>query len=87
MMATVVYFLSTIMCLACALLLLRSFKNGGNRLLLWSGICFIGLAVNNVIATIDVNTSRQLMDLSTVRLLISISSLSVLIFGLTWEST
>ncbi|MES2745685.1 MAG: DUF5985 family protein [Bdellovibrionota bacterium] len=87
MMATVVYLLSTITCLACALLLLRSYKRGGSRLLLWSGICFLGLAVNNAFATIDVNTSRELLDLSTARLLVSLGSLSVLIFGLTWEST
>lgn len=87
MMATIVYVLSVITCFACAVLLLRSYKRGGSRLLLWSGLCFLGLALNNALATIDVNTSRELLDLSTVRIALSIASLSVLIFGLTWEST
>lgn len=86
-MASIVYLLSTITCLACALLLLRSFKRSGSRLLFWSAVCFIGLGLNNALATIDVNTSRELLDLSTARLVLSISGLAALIFGLTWEST
>lgn len=85
-MASLVYSLSTLTCIACAYLLLRSFKRGGTRLLLWSGICFIGMAINNALATVDVNTSAELMDLATVRVVVSIVSLSILIFGLTWES-
>lgn len=87
MMATVVYLLSFVTCLACAILLLRSYRKGGARLLLWSGLCFIGLAFNNALATIDVNTSSAVIDLSTVRLFISLISVSILLFGLTWEAT
>lgn len=86
-MATIVYVLSAILCFSCALLLMRSFKRGGNRLLLWSGICFVGLMLNNVLATIDVNTATDLVDLSTIRLLIGIMSVSILVYGLIWEST
>lgn len=85
-MATIVYALSTLTCVACAYLLLRSFTRNGTRLLLWSGLCFIGLALNNALATIDVNTPTELMDLSTIRVVVSIVSVSILIYGLTWES-
>lgn len=85
-MASVVYTLSTITCIACVLMLLRSWKRGGSDLLLYSGLCFIGLAFNNALATIDVNTSLDLLDLSTVRLGISLLSVGILIFGLTWKS-
>jgi hypothetical protein len=85
-MASIVYALSTLTCIACAYLLLRSFKRTGTRLLLWSGLCFIGLALNNILATIDVNTPTDLMDLSTLRVMVSIVSVSILIYGLTWES-
>ena len=87
MMASLVYFLSSITCVACATLLLRSFKRGGQRLLLWSGLCFIGLAINNALATLDVNTPTEILDLTTVRLVFSLVSIGILIFGLTWEST
>jgi hypothetical protein len=88
MMASIVYILSSLTCIACAALLLRSWKRGGrlSKLLLCSGLCFIGLAFNNAFATIDVNTANELLDLSTIRLVISATSVSVLIFGLTWES-
>lgn len=85
-MASIVYALSTLTCIACAYLLLRSFKRNGTRLLLWSGLCFVGLALNNALATIDVNTPADLMDLSTIRVVVSIISVSILIYGLTWES-
>jgi len=86
MMATIVYVLSVLICVACAYLLFRSWRLGGSRLLFWSGICFVFLAVNNALATIDVNTASELMDLSTARLSCALLSLSCLIFGLTWES-
>ncbi len=85
-MATIVYALSTLTCIACAYLLLRSFKRNGTRLLLWSGLCFIGMALNNALATVDVNTAPEVLDLATVRVLVSLISLSTLVFGLTWES-
>jgi hypothetical protein len=85
-MASIVYALSTTTCIACAFLLLRSYKRTGTRLLLWSGICFIGLAMNNALATLDVNTPSELMDLATLRVVVSIISLGILTYGLTWES-
>lgn len=86
MMASIVYTLSSITCLACAFMLLRSWKKGSSNLLLYSGLCFIGLALNNGLATIDVNTSRDLMDLSTIRLVVSLCSVGILVGGLSWES-
>jgi hypothetical protein len=85
-MASIVYALSTLTCIACAFLLLRSFKRNGTRLLLWSGLCFIGMALNNALATLDVNTPSELMDLSTIRVVVSIISVSILIYGLAWEA-
>jgi hypothetical protein len=36
--------------LACALLLLRAYRQNSDRLLLWSGLCFLGLALNGMAA-------------------------------------
>jgi uncharacterized protein DUF5985 len=38
---------------ACALLLFRGYLRRRIRLLMWSGICFIGLTINNVALFID----------------------------------
>ena len=48
-MASVVYALCALTSLACAVLLLRAYRRSWARLLFWSGLCFVGLALNNVL--------------------------------------
>ena len=45
-MAAIVYILCALTSLTCAVLLLRAYRQNGVRLLFWSGLCFIGLALN-----------------------------------------
>ena len=52
-MSGIVYSLCAITALACSYLLLQAFWRGGYRLLLWSGICFAGLTVNNLLLVYD----------------------------------
>ncbi|TAJ96979.1 MAG: hypothetical protein EPO39_19640, partial [Candidatus Manganitrophaceae bacterium] len=52
-MAEIVYALSGITSLACAVLLLRSYARNQTRLLLWSSLCFFGLALNNFLLFTD----------------------------------
>ena len=52
-MAQAIYILCALTALACASLLLRSYFKSGHRLLLWSGLCFVGLSVNNLLLTLD----------------------------------
>jgi hypothetical protein len=84
-MISVIYILAAATCLLCAVLLLRGYKNQRNRLLLWSGICFIGLMLENVMMYVDLVTVPEL-DLSLVRRVIGLVALSLLLFGLIWES-
>lgn len=83
-MAGLVYVLCGVTSLLCAWLLLRAY--GANRapLLLWSGICFACLTVNNALLVAD----RVLLpdvDLSAWRLLPALLGLSVLLYGLIWH--
>ena len=48
-MAAMVYILGALTSLACAVLLLRGYSRGKKRLLLWSGLCFTGLALSNLL--------------------------------------
>ena len=48
-MAAVVYVLALLTSLACGVLLLRGHARTRQRLLLWSGLCFLGLAASNLI--------------------------------------
>jgi hypothetical protein len=80
-----VYLLCAATSAACALLLLRAFRRTGTSLLLWSGLCFVGLAVNNAMLVIDLMVATN-VDLSTWRLLPSVTGVALLLYGLVWES-
>jgi hypothetical protein len=84
-MATVVYALCALTSLACAVLLLRGYLRSRARLLLWSGLCFAGLAANNVLLLIDKRVVPT-MDLSLWRSLPALAGVVVLLYGLVWET-
>jgi Family of unknown function (DUF5985) len=46
-MAATIYGLCALTALLCTFMLLQAYRRGGYRLLLWSGLCFAGLTVNN----------------------------------------
>lgn len=84
-MATTVYALCALTSIACAVLLLRGYAAGRVRLLLWAGLCFVGLALNNVLLFIDMRVIPDL-DLSVWRSLPALGGLLLLVYGLVWES-
>lgn len=84
-MATLVYVLCALTSVACAVLLLRGYARNGVRLLLWVGLCFVGLALNNVLLVVDVRVVPD-VDLSLWRSLPALAGLMLLIYGLVWET-
>jgi len=84
-MAEAVYILATVTSAACAWLLLRAHAKSGVRLLFWSGIAFIGFALNNALLYVDILLLPQ-TDLSVLRLLPTLAGLALLCYGLIWES-
>ncbi|HEX2804019.1 MAG TPA: DUF5985 family protein [Sphingomicrobium sp.] len=81
---TVVYTLCFLTSSACAWLLARSFARSGARLLLWSCLCFVLLAANNLILIIDMLVLPDL-NLRLARLLFALAAVSVLLFGFVWD--
>ena len=71
---------------ACAGLLLRSYVQTRFRLLLWSGMCFVGLTLNNVLLVLDRLVFTQ-VDLSTWRLAIALAAIVLLLCGLILEGS
>lgn len=69
---------------ACAFLLARTYFRTGIRLLLWSAICFVLLAGNNLMVVLDLLILPDI-DLEVVRLTFSAAALSVLLFGFVWD--
>jgi len=84
-MSAIIYSLCALTALGCAILLLRGYRRSRYRLLLWSGLCFAGLTVNNLLLVID-KVALPEGDLSIARTLVSLGSMIVLLFGLIWDS-
>ena len=84
-MATLVYVLCALTSLACALLLLRGYRQSGARLLAWSGLFFVGLFLNNVLLIIDVRIVPE-VNLAVIRLLPALVGVMLLLYGMIWES-
>ncbi|MCP0621786.1 hypothetical protein KU644_23810 [Salmonella enterica subsp. enterica serovar Kentucky] len=85
-MAEFVYILGALTTLLCAVLLLRGYARGRQRLLLWSGLCFSGLTLSNILLFIDLVVLPSQIDLYLLRLATAALAMLVLVFGLIWES-
>lgn len=83
-MAPYVYILGFLVTLSCGILLSRAYVVGRKRLLLWSGVCFFGLAMSNLLLFIDLVLLPN-VDLYLVRLLVAAGSMLILLYGLIWE--
>ena len=80
-----VYVLCALTSLACAVLLLRAYRRMRQRLLLWSGLCFAGLSLNNALLVIDTRFVPE-TDLSLVRTLPALIGVSLLLYGFIWDA-
>lgn len=83
---SIVYALCALTSAACAVLLLRGYRRSGVRLLLWSGLCFLGLAINNILLFIDVRVVPD-VDLSLWRTIPAVAGVAILLYGLIWETS
>lgn len=86
-MAEAVYLLCALSSLLCAGLLLRGWRRTRTRLLLWSSVCFVGLAANNVLLFVDKVVLGPEVDLSPVRSTVALAALSAMLIGLICEGT
>ena len=84
-MARLVYCLCAFTSFACAVLLLRAYVQRRARLLLWSGLGFVGFALGNTLLVIDLLVVPTI-DLSLIRSLPVLAGLIVLIYGLVWDT-
>jgi hypothetical protein len=79
----VVYVLCALTSAVCAVLLARAFMRTRARLLLWSALCFAGLALQNAVLLIDKATPA--IDLSVPRTLPALVGVLILLYGLVWD--
>jgi hypothetical protein len=80
-----VYLLCTGTSFLCAGLLLRGYRRDRARLLLWSSLCFFGLALENGLLYIDRIIVPDL-DLAVLRRLPGLIAMVLLLIGLVFDS-
>jgi hypothetical protein len=84
--ATVVYTLCAFLSLACAALLLRAWTSSRRRLLLWSALCFMWLALSNVLLFVDLAILGDDADLRWARSATFLAGTATLLAGLIWDT-
>jgi hypothetical protein len=79
-MADVAFILCSLTGLACSILLLRGYRQSRASLLLWSGLCFLGLAANNMLLYLDMKVSA--VNLSIIRTIPAVAGICCLLYGM-----
>ena len=85
-MATAVYILCAATSIVCAFMLANSFRHTGARLLFWASVCFVGLALNNIVLVIDKVVIGPETDLSVWRSIPAFLGVAAFVYGLIWEA-
>lgn len=83
-MAGIIFALCALTAFACAWLILRGYFRSRHRILLWSGLCFAGMLVNNLFLIIDRMVFPD-VNLATWRSAFALMALLPLLYGLIWE--
>jgi hypothetical protein len=84
-MNSVVYLACAATSIFCAMLLVRSYRKTGHRLLYWSSWCFAGLAINNLLLFIDLVLVPSI-SLFEWRSAVALLGILALAFGLVQET-
>lgn len=85
-LAHIVYLLCLATSLVCMLLLVRGYLRSRTSLLLWSALCFVGLALNNLLLFLDVVIFPVEVDLLPYRVATLLGAVVLLLYGFVWEA-
>lgn len=84
-MAALIYSLCALTSITCLVLLWRSWRASGARLLFWSALCFGALSINNVLLVVDRVILPTEISLYNWRLVAAMAAVLLLLVGLIWE--
>ena len=85
-MAGLIYSLCALTAWLTAGALLVAYQRGGYRLLLCAGLCFVGLALNNLLLVLDKLIFPTTMDLAVARTVTALAAMLVLLYGLIFDA-
>ena len=80
-----IYGLCALTAFLCAWLLLKAYHESHYRLLLWGGVCFVGLTLTNILLVLD-KIYLPLVDLALWRYAMGLVSMGILLYGLIWDT-
>jgi hypothetical protein len=83
--AHALYILTCLTTVLCSALLLRAYARSRQRLLLWSGLCFLGLTISNLFLIADLVLFPGI-DFYTYRTGSAAVAMALLVYGLIWET-
>jgi hypothetical protein len=86
LLAHLVYLLCLATSLVCMVLLFRGYRRSRMKLLLWSALCFVGLAVNNLLLFVDLVILPVEIDLLPYRICTLLGAIALLLYGFVWEA-
>ena len=84
-MVPAIYILGALVVCLCAVMLFRAYAKSKQRLLFWSGLCFLGLTMSNLLVFVDLVMIPD-VNLYPLRLWTAAIATMLLVFGLVWES-
>jgi uncharacterized membrane protein len=84
--ATLVYLLCMLTSAVCAGLLVRAYLRDRTRLLLWTAISFVCLAINNALVFADLVIVGPILDLRPYRLAAAFAAVCALLYCFIRES-
>ena len=82
---TAVFLLTFVTSVVCLALLTIAYLRTRARLLLWSAVCFVFLALNSGLVVIDLLVIPE-VDLGIYRQITTLVAVSVLLFGFIWDT-
>ena len=83
-MVQIIYTLCALTSFSVAFLLLRGYARNKFRLLLWSGLCFLVLSLNNLLVILD-RMVFPTADLLVWRLAAGLFAVLLRLYGLIWD--
>ncbi len=84
MIAPAVYLLCALASILCMVLLGRAWLRNRTRLLMWSALCFVGLAAANIFLVMDLVLFPDI-DFKPARQISALLALTILIAAFIWE--
>jgi hypothetical protein len=85
-MAQIVYILCGLTSVFCAILLYRQYRATRGALLFWSTLCFLCLAITNILLYLDIVVFPA-TDMSVARSAITLLGMTMLLYGMIRQST